>query len=33
MSLPQFLIKTIKSLKGNVENTAGKHYEEKEDDK
>lgn len=30
--LPQFLIKTIKSLKGNVENTAGKHYEEKEDD-
>ena len=30
--LPQFLIKTIKSLKGNVENTAGKHYEDKEDD-
>ena len=29
--LPQFLIKTIKSLKGNVENTAGKHYEDKED--
>lgn len=30
--LPQFLIKTIKSLKGNVENTAGKHYEDKETD-